>query len=171
VPSAPQHRPHRASIESLECERKRDEFIAARGNALELEAFEDRDVVLQDGLVGGEVLGVLEVHAGRVDADGDDASRGKGVDERDGEGGEVAVPVGEIREGAAPDEDSLLADGVDAADDVAGLDAGAAFHVRINDAAGTEVVRQWLLLNGACPGPIVVGSVGVGPKVDGGPEG
>src|SRR5205823_3948312 len=116
-----QDRADGAGVEGFEGEGEGDELVIAGGHILEVQAFEDGDVVSEDGGVGREVFGVLEVHAGGVDAEGEEAlvswelEGGEGVDELWGEGGEVCVPGFGAWEGAGFEEDSGVMDGGGAA--------------------------------------------------------
>src|SRR5207249_6768498 len=58
-----------AGVEAFELEEKGDELVRALGYALQHDALEDRHVVTEAGLMGGEVFGGEEVDAGSVDPD------------------------------------------------------------------------------------------------------
>src|SRR5204862_4465965 len=132
---------------------------------------EDGDVLAEDGRVGGEVLGVLEIAAGGVDADGDLATGGEGVDELGGESGEVAVPSGRVGEGAGAEEDARGGESGGAARNVGGADALRASDAGLDDLALAEVVVQWALADAGGAGAIVIRAVGGGAEVGGGAGG
>ena len=84
-----------AGIAPEDFQRECDEFVVSCGDVIETESFEDLHVVAGDGGVSGEVFGVLEIDAGRVDADGDDAAElNAGFVVGDRESGEVLNQFG-----------------------------------------------------------------------------
>lgn len=58
-----------AGVETEEAEGEGDELKDSFGDFLQDDPFEDREVVLEAGLVGGEIFGGKEIDAGSVDAD------------------------------------------------------------------------------------------------------
>lgn len=127
----------------------------------------------RDGVVRGEVFAVLEIDAGRVDADGVHAAGCEGVDEFDAEGGEVGVPVFEAWKGVGADEDARVEGGGDAAPalNVARGDARCAGDGRVEDGAGAEEVMEGASGDVLRALGVVIWAVGVGAEMYGGAEG
>ena len=89
-----------AGVETGEPEGQGDEFVEAGGDVVKDEAFEDREVMSQAGVVGGEVLGVEEIDAGGVDSDQANAALVKPINEVGRKGGEVLAEIARIGVGA-----------------------------------------------------------------------
>ncbi len=63
---APKYGAHRAPVKSNKSEGKRNQLVKAYIDVLQNEAFNDRHVVLEESSMGGEVLGLGIIEAGRV---------------------------------------------------------------------------------------------------------
>ena len=83
-----QDRAHGTAVAADEAQRQRDEFVVARGDIIEHDAFEDRHAVLTHALVAVERLAVGRIDARGVDADQLHARVGQSLDGGRGEGRE-----------------------------------------------------------------------------------
>ena len=77
---------------------------------LQHQSFQDRHVVLEEHVVGRQVLRVLQVDAGRVDADQPNSLRMQEFNKLRRERREILVPVFRIGECSSVDEDAFVGD-------------------------------------------------------------
>ncbi len=80
-------RPHGARVETDQRQRQGDQLVDPFRDVFQDEPLQDRHVVGEEPLVGGQVLGLEEVHARRVDAHERDAALVKMIDQLRSEGG------------------------------------------------------------------------------------
>ena len=63
-----------AGVGAFDAERERDEFVVTLRNAVEHNAFDDRNVMREELCVRGEIFAVAAIHAWRVDGNQTDAA-------------------------------------------------------------------------------------------------